>query len=183
MTLSWCASTLVFGLNPRILSLATWAFDLPTCSFLNRNCLFKLLTSIVSKSICKNYSISTINRDNRNRRRTTSISGKPVRAKFLSTSQPIPPAPTTNIFDLWIASAVSLGRAFGILDNLLIFSFFNNPPQTRITTNAAKRNEFDRRNTNFRQANTTDISLKNWFICLWKKSPQICRNLICCTFS
>jgi len=31
----------------------TSAFDLPTCSFRKRNCRFKLLTSIVSKSIWK----------------------------------------------------------------------------------------------------------------------------------
>jgi len=30
----------------------TWALDCPTCSFLKRNCLFKLLTSMVSRSIC-----------------------------------------------------------------------------------------------------------------------------------
>ena len=31
----------------------TLAFDSPTCDFLNKNCLFKLLTSMVSMSICK----------------------------------------------------------------------------------------------------------------------------------
>lgn len=47
-----------FFLNKWVLvhfSLAlTCALDFPTCSFLNKNCLFKLLTSIVSKSIYKN---------------------------------------------------------------------------------------------------------------------------------
>lgn len=50
--LSWYAFICTFGLKASALSRATSAFDLPTCSLWNKNCRFKLLTSIVSKSIC-----------------------------------------------------------------------------------------------------------------------------------
>lgn len=49
--LSWYALIFTSGLNANALSRATSAFDFPTCSLWNKNCRFKLLTSIVSKSI------------------------------------------------------------------------------------------------------------------------------------
>ena len=56
----------------------TKAFDFLMCSCLKRNCLLRLLKSIVSRS-------------------TIWISPKPVRTRFFNSSQPIPPAPTINI--------------------------------------------------------------------------------------
>jgi len=58
---------------------ATSALGFPTSVGLNRNCLFKFETSMVSMSI-------------------TCICRKPIRAKFLSSSQPRPPAPTTRTY-------------------------------------------------------------------------------------
>lgn len=49
--LSWYALIVTFGLNANALSRATIAFDLPTCSLWNKNWRFRLLTSMVSKSI------------------------------------------------------------------------------------------------------------------------------------
>lgn len=51
--LAWYALIETDGLNLRALSLATTALDFPTCCFWNKNCRFKLLTSIVSRSIWK----------------------------------------------------------------------------------------------------------------------------------
>lgn len=51
--LSWWAFRVVSGLNPWAASHATLALDFPTCSRWNRNCRFRLLTSIVSRSIWK----------------------------------------------------------------------------------------------------------------------------------
>lgn len=49
--LSWYDLISTFGLKARALSRATCDFDFPTCSLWKRNWRFKLLTSIVSKSI------------------------------------------------------------------------------------------------------------------------------------
>lgn len=51
ITVSCSALILASGQNACTLSLATSAFDLPTCSFRNRNCRLRLLKSIVSRSI------------------------------------------------------------------------------------------------------------------------------------
>ena len=62
--LQWCAavvvvschtykgSTLMFGLKRLMASAETFALDCPTCSFWKKNCLLRLVTSIVSRSIC-----------------------------------------------------------------------------------------------------------------------------------
>lgn len=59
-------------------SAATIALNFPTSSFRNKNYRFKLVTSIVSRSI-------------------TWISFKPERARFFKISQPNPPAPMHRI--------------------------------------------------------------------------------------
>ena len=51
MMLSWCALRETEGLKLSAASHATLAFDLPTCCRWKRNCRFRLLTSIVSRSI------------------------------------------------------------------------------------------------------------------------------------
>ena len=61
-----------------VCSQLTKAFDFLMCSCLKRNCRFKLLRSMVSRS-------------------TIWISPKPVRTRFFNSSQPMPPAPTINI--------------------------------------------------------------------------------------
>lgn len=111
ITLSWCATMFTFGLKLSALSFATCAFDFPICSLWKRNWRFKLLTSMVSRSICNNkhmtndfiavqfqskYWTSVVH--------TISMFGKPVSTRFFNISQPIPPAPTTNILELAIAS-------------------------------------------------------------------------------
>ena len=58
----------------------TNALDFLMCSCLKRNCRFRLLKSMVSRS-------------------TIWISPKPVRTRFLRSSHPIPPAPTSKIRD------------------------------------------------------------------------------------
>lgn len=52
---SWCACMVALGLNNSAVSLATSTLGRPTCFFWNKNCLFKLLTSMVSKSIWEKY--------------------------------------------------------------------------------------------------------------------------------
>mmetsp|Transcript_26733 Transcript_26733/g.64996 ORF Transcript_26733/g.64996 Transcript_26733/m.64996 type:complete len:297 (-) Transcript_26733:133-1023(-) len=75
--LPWCAVMLTSGTRRRMNAAATSAFDLPTSACRNRNCRFRFDTSMVSMSI-------------------TSILRKPVSARFLSSSQPRPPAPITS---------------------------------------------------------------------------------------
>jgi hypothetical protein len=58
----------------------TSAFDFLICSWRNRNWRFRLLRSMVSRS-------------------TMWISPKPVSSRFLRSSHPIPPAPTSNTRD------------------------------------------------------------------------------------
>mmetsp|Transcript_16440 Transcript_16440/g.30277 ORF Transcript_16440/g.30277 Transcript_16440/m.30277 type:complete len:212 (+) Transcript_16440:1207-1842(+) len=70
-----CETILTSGRNCRTASDATSALGLSTCSRRKRNCLFKFDMSMVSRSM-------------------TSMSRNPVSTKFLSSSQPIPPAPT-----------------------------------------------------------------------------------------
>lgn len=62
------------------------------CSCRNRNCLFRLLRSIVSRS-------------------TMWISPKPAKTRFLRSSQPIPPAPTMKTRDC--VARVSSGAVSG----------------------------------------------------------------------
>ena len=111
LTLPWCATMRASGRNLSTVSLATWgreprgqdrlwaplgscwkriftrardrdlgagrtfALDMPTCRLRNRNWRLRLLTSMVSRSII-------------------SISSKPLSTRVLSSSQPMPPAPT-----------------------------------------------------------------------------------------
>lgn len=58
--LSCLAVIEVLGLNPKTVSLATIALDFPTCSFWKRNWRLRLLTSIVSKSICKKCDVMSL---------------------------------------------------------------------------------------------------------------------------
>lgn len=51
--LSWYETILQSGLKVNAVSRATADLDLPTCCFWNKNCLLRLLTSMVSRSICK----------------------------------------------------------------------------------------------------------------------------------
>lgn len=67
-------------LDSGFVNIRTRAFGFLICSTLNRNWRFKLLRSIVSRSIIW-------------------ISPKPVRSRFFSSSQPIPPAPTRRTRD------------------------------------------------------------------------------------
>jgi hypothetical protein len=76
-----CSATMLArGLNARTASLATIALDIPTCWGRNKNCRFRFDGSIVSRSM-------------------VSMSMKPESTRFFSSSQPIPPAPTTRTFD------------------------------------------------------------------------------------
>ena len=83
-------------------SQATSALNFPISFCLNKNCLFKLDNSIVSKS-------------------TTCMFFTPDKAKFFRISQPKPPAPTTNILRFGNASFISShGEKFspGYFDSL-----------------------------------------------------------------
>jgi hypothetical protein len=74
-------------------SLATTDLKCPLCSFLNRNYLFKLLTSIVSRSkICNS---PRLNLD-----------------KTFKISHPIPPTPTKRTFILFKKSVNSFPNNF-----------------------------------------------------------------------
>jgi hypothetical protein len=70
----------------------TIAFGFLICSCLKRNWRLRLLRSIVSRSIMW-------------------ISPKPVRARFLSNSQPMPPAPTSRTRDWSQLANATEGRA------------------------------------------------------------------------
>jgi hypothetical protein len=62
---------------------ATSALNYPTSFYLNKNYRFKLVISILSKSI-------------------TFISENPLNARSLSISHPSPPAPITNTLANWV---------------------------------------------------------------------------------
>lgn len=79
------SDSLIFLASLHATSLLNWV----TSEFLNRNCLFRLLTSILSLSV--HYTLPPLD-------------PKPVKAKNFKNSHPRAPAPTKNKFVLCILS-------------------------------------------------------------------------------
>jgi len=60
---------------------------LPTCCFLNKNCLLRLLISMLSSSVTKTFPLPDVE--------------APIKANILMNSHPKAPAPITNELEVW----------------------------------------------------------------------------------
>lgn len=121
---TWCAVMRAAGANAATTSAATCALLFPTWCFRNRNWRLRLLVSMVSRSTwwrglqggawagrargagaggtARTARSGAARGDGARRRRTTSMSSKPESTRVLSSSQPMPPAPTTRTLAAWI---------------------------------------------------------------------------------
>mgnify|MGYP006928489034 FL=1 len=66
---------------------AVWLLFCPTCCFLNKNCLFKLLISMLSSSVTKHFPLPDVE--------------APIKANILMNSHPKAPAPITKELEFW----------------------------------------------------------------------------------
>ena len=84
-TLSFCDWKLHSGLIFLQIEQATSLLFFPMCYFLNKNCLFKLLISMLSSSVQVTIEFSLLL--------------QPIKLNIFKNSQPRAPAPTKNMFD------------------------------------------------------------------------------------